>query len=220
MTRRANFRSGEAHPRKNILNGVNPERTQLSISRQDLRRIVTLGARWLLDGAVEQSEWSSKLVQYSGESLQRVANLAGTSTDSVLAVARPHAEKVAALMRDGKRLAALSWIDNYVKRVSDEIERHGGVVHDDEDVPDEWEGLCKHPATQQPGENLALVICGLVSIGFLYLLFTNPRLLIHSLFGVLIGVVGLLTLGIAGLLLYTSVRSRLRKRARRVGTRT
>lgn len=32
------------------------------------------------------------------------------------------------------------------------------MVRDEEDTPDGWEELCKHPATQQQGETLALIV--------------------------------------------------------------
>jgi len=75
--------------------------------------------------------------------------------------------------------------------------------------------LCKHPATQQQGETLALIVFGLAFLAFLYFLFTNPRILLDKRFGILIGLLGLLTLVIAAMLIFTRIRSALRKLIRR-----
>ena len=118
-------------------------------------------------------------------------------------------------MRDGSRSAAAAWIDDYAKRAADQIEEQGGIVQDEEHTPDGWEELCKHPATQQQGETLALIVFGLAFLAFLYFLFTNPRILLDKRFGILIGLLGLLTLVIAAMLIFTRIRSALRKLIRR-----
>jgi hypothetical protein len=112
-------------------------------------------------------------------------------------------------------LAASAWIDDYAKETARQIEEHGGIVRDEEHAADGWEELCNHPATQQRGETLAFIVCGLASLAFLYLLFTNPRMLLANRFGAIIGIVGLFTLAIATLIIFIQTRSVLRRFVRR-----
>jgi len=187
----------------------------LPVAKQELKRLVTLGARCLLDGVVEEADWSARMVQDSGPLIHRIAAFTATSTEDTLNSIRHHAERIVVLMRSGERLAACAWIGDYAKKIAGQIEEHGGWLRDEEDMPDGWEELCKHPATQQRGETLALIICGLVSLAFFYLLFTNPRMLLASRLGVLIGIVGLFTLAIAALIIFVQTRSAFRRFVRR-----
>lgn len=185
------------------------------ISKQDLKNVVMLGAKYLLDGTVEQREWVSRMNEQSGPSIERAALLARISRDDILIGIRHHAEKISSLLRAGRVLAASSWVHDYANVLTREIEHRGHVVLEDDDIPDGWEDLCKHPAVLRPGSAwLAWVICCLLATAFLYLLFTRPRILIDTRYGVAIGIFGMFTLVISGLILYAVIGSKVRKRIR------
>ena len=188
------------------------------IGKHDLKTVVALGARCLLDGTLEQKEWSFRIVEQSGALIERLAALAGISQGDILTGIRHHAEKISSLLRAGRVLAAYSWVDDYADRLTREIEQRGGVVldDDDDDGPDGWKELCKHPVVHEPiSQWIAWIICGLLATAFLYLLFTRPRTLIDTSYGVAIGIFGIFTLIIAGLILYAFIGTKLRKRTRR-----
>ncbi len=73
------------------------------VAKRELKRLVTLGARCLLDSAVVEADWSARMVQDSGPLIYRIADLTATSPEGTLSSIRHHAEQIVVLMRAGRR---------------------------------------------------------------------------------------------------------------------
>ena len=59
------------------------------------------------------------------------------------------------------------------------------------------------------------IICGVSATAFIYLLFTTPRILIDTRYGLFIGVFGMFGLALGALVLYAVILNKLQKRRRK-----
>jgi len=184
---------------------------ELHLNRQELENIAATGAKHILDGATQFSDWAERMLQDVGDRVRWIADQTHRTPDAALRQIYYYAVPVAKLLQEGHRLAASSWIHQYAVTVGRQL---GVEKTDPHDAPtpgsvDEFLKLFKHPAAHQDSPWL-FVGLGASAAVFLYFVITDPSAFLNNRFALLsLIAVGFLTsLGVV--LAYIWVRKRIR----------